>query len=86
MQEPNIDEGKVHEHDWEKHVSSGVKGMRADMMDRMKDFPSRDFRVHAKAAQREMLLAVRSLLDAAINRLEEQPKPEEPRSGRIDVE
>ncbi len=47
-----MDEGKVHESDWENHVSAGIKGMRAEVMDKMKDFPNKDFRVHAKAAQR----------------------------------
>ncbi len=81
-----MDEGQVHEADWENHVSAGLKGMRAEVMDKMKDFPNKDFRVHAKAAQREMLLAFRSLLDMAIDRLEEKPKTEEPKSGNITIE
>ncbi len=86
MQEPKFDEGKVHEKDWGNHMASGMKGMRAEVKDRMKDFPTREFRVHAKAAQREMLLAFRSLLDKAIEKLEDKPESEEPKSGRIVIE
>ncbi len=85
MEEPKMNEGRLHEHDWEEHVSTGMKGLRADVMDKMKDFPSADFRMHTRAARREMLLAFRSLLDMAIDRLEDKPKPEEPK-GRINIE
>ncbi len=81
-----MDEGKVHESDWENHVSAGIKGMRAEMRDRMKDFPSKEFRLHAQAAEREMLLAFRSLIDLAIDKLEEKPTAEEPKSGNITIE
>ncbi len=81
-----MDEGQAHESDWENHVTAGIKGMRAEMQDKMKDFPSKDFRAHAKAAQREMLLAFRSLLDLAIDKLEEKSKTEEPKSGNIKIE
>ncbi len=86
MQEPRMDEGKIHEGDWENHVTAGLKGMRSDVMDKMKDFPSKEFRDHARAAQREMLLAFRSLIDLAIDKLEEKDKPDEPKSGRVTIE
>ncbi len=81
-----MDEGKVHEADWENHITAGIKGIRAEMRDRMKDFPNKDFVTHATAAEREMLLAFRSLLDMAIDRLEDKPKTEEPKSGNITIE
>ena len=81
-----MEEGKVHEADWENHVTAGIKGMRAEMRDRMKDFPNKDFRNHAKAAQKEMLLAFRSLIDMAIDKLEEKDKTDEPKSGHVTIE
>ena len=84
MEEPKMNEGKLYEHDWEDHLSHGLKGMRAEMKDKMKDFPTKEFQTHMRAARREMLLAFRSLIDRAIERTEE--KPEEPKSGRIVIE
>ncbi len=86
MEEGKVDEGRMHERDWESHMEKGIKGMRSDMMDRMKDFPTKGFWVHIKAANREMLLAARSVLDMAIDKLEEEPEEEEPKSGRITIE
>ncbi len=84
MEEPRINEGKRYEKDWEDELAKGIKGMRADMKDKMKTFPTPEFRAHMRAARREMLLAVRSLLDKAIEKTEE--KPEEPKAGRITIE
>ncbi len=39
-------------------------------------------RSHLRAAQRERLLAVRSLVDAAIKRTEQEPKAESPERAR----
>ncbi len=41
-------------------------------------------RKHLRAAQRERLLAVRALIDAAIQRTEETPHPRRPESLHID--
>ena len=84
MEQPKTEEGKLYEHDWEDHLSHGLKGMRAEMKDRMKDFPTKEFHTHMRAARREMLLAVRSLIDRAIEKTED--RPEEPRAGRITIE
>ncbi len=84
MEEPKMDEGKLHGKDWEDHLATGLKGMRADMKDKMKDFPTTEFRTHMRAARREMLLAFRSLIDKAIEKTEEPP--EEPKASRIVIE
>ncbi len=84
MEEGKVEEGKLHEKDWEDHMEAGMKGMRADMKDKMKDFPTKEFRRHMRAARREMLLAFRSLIDKAIEKTEE--KPEEPKASRIVIE
>ena len=55
--------------DW---LSEGIKGVKSRYR-RKKGEPSA-FRQHVRAARKEMLLAVRSVIDAAIERLEEQPK------------
>jgi hypothetical protein len=41
---------------------------------------------HMRAANREMLLAVRSLIDKMIEKTEETPAPESPKVTRIKVE
>ncbi len=84
MATDKVDEGKQHEQDWEDHLAAGFKGMRAEVKDKLKDFPNKDFHSHMRAARREMLLAVRSLLDKAIERTEEPP--EEPKASRIVIE
>jgi hypothetical protein len=47
-----------------------------------------EFWQHRRAAQREALLALRVLLDAAIERLEAEPEPGKTRlkTGRIEIE
>ena len=52
--------------DW---VRDGIRGMQRNKM----LFPE-DFHKHFKAAQKEALLAYRSLIDAAIERTEQAPK------------
>jgi hypothetical protein len=79
-----MEEGKSHEQDWEDHMAAGLKGVRAEAKDRMKDFPTKEFRTHMRAARREMLMAFRSLLDKAIEKTEEPP--EEPKASRIVIE
>ncbi|MFQ5594916.1 MAG: hypothetical protein ACE5HA_12295 [Anaerolineae bacterium] len=45
-----------------------------------------EFWEHRRAAQREILLAARSLLDAAIERIEHQDAPQQKRAQKIKVE
>ncbi len=54
--------------DW---LSEGIKGFRTACR---KSFLPEEFRSHVRASRKEMLLAMRSLIDAAIEHLEEQPK------------
>lgn len=49
------------------------------------DMLPEDFRTHMRAAQREQLLAVRSLIDAAIQRMDQPSEPRN-RRGRSRVE
>jgi len=55
----------------EKWLSDGIKGMRSTLT-KMRFLPE-PFWEHTLAAGRESLLAVRSLLDAAIEKTERKP-------------
>jgi hypothetical protein len=77
-------EERKHEADWEDHLAAGLKGLRREMKGSMKDFPTKEFQMHTRAARREMLLALRSLVDKAIEKAEE--KPEEPKASRVVIE
>jgi hypothetical protein len=83
MVEEMNDERK-REMDWEDHLAAGLKGLRREFKGGMKDFPTKEFRTHTRAARREMLLAFRSLVDHAIERTEE--KPDEPKASRVVIE
>ena len=78
------DQEKQHAQEWEGQLAAGLKGLRAEIRGRLKHFPSQEFHTHMRAARRETLLAIRSLLDQAI----EQTKapPEEPKASRIVIE
>jgi len=59
------------EFDLEDWLDEGIKGLRHTLKGkRPKILPER-FKEHTRAARKEMLQAVRSLLDAAIEELEE---------------
>ena len=77
-------EEKKHEADWEDQLAAGLKGLRRELKGGWKDLPTKEFRIHTRAARREMLLAVRSLIDKAIDKTGE--KPEEPKASRIVIE
>jgi DNA topoisomerase VI subunit B len=61
------------EFDFEDWLAEGVKGLRTTCKE-LRPFLPKEFRQHTKAARREMLLAMRSLLDAAIACTEEKEK------------
>jgi hypothetical protein len=56
--------------DW---LAEGIKGFRGSCRKLSPHLPE-EFRQHTQTARREMLLAMRSLLDAAIECTEEKPK------------
>ena len=59
--------------DFEDWLAEGVRGCRASYK-KLSPHLTEEFRQHTKAARREMLLAMRSLLDAVIERVEEKPE------------
>lgn len=52
----------------------------------LQDMFPQEFRTHMRAAQREQLLAVRALIDAALERLDKPADEDEGRRGRSRVE
>ena len=68
--------------DW---LAEGIKGFKGCYKKLSPHLPE-EFRQHTKAAHREMLLAMRSLLDAAIERAEEKPDPKKKKAAKITVE
>jgi hypothetical protein len=58
--------------DW---LAEGIKGFKARFRKGMgREFVPEEFQAHLRTSRKEMLLAVRSLIDAAIERTEEKPK------------
>lgn len=57
-----------------------------DLEEGFKGLLPEDFRKHRRAAKKEALLAVRSLLDAAIERLEKEPAPRTRKAAKIAVQ
>ena len=55
-------------------LKAGIKGLRRTVRSRPSMMPE-EFRMHTRAARKEMLLAVRSLVDSAIHELEQTAEP-----------
>jgi hypothetical protein len=62
------------EFDLEGWLKAGIKGLRRTVKCRPAMVPE-EFRLHTRAARKEMLLAVRSLVDSAIQELEQTAEP-----------
>jgi hypothetical protein len=67
-------ETEEREFELEDWLNQGIKGLRRTLMCRPPMLP-KEFKAHTRTARKEMLLALRSLLDAAIRDLEETPEP-----------
>ena len=67
--------------DW---LAEGIKGFRTGCKKLSPHLPE-EFRQHTQAAHREMLLAMRSLIDAAIESSEQKPELRK-RATKIKVE
>jgi hypothetical protein len=72
--EPKADEnGPVKEFDFEEWLRDGMKGFRSTVKGEIKGFDMSEFKQHVRNAQKEQLLAMRSLLDKAIDYLDKDP-------------
>ena len=72
---------------WEDHLAAAIKAFRKEAKEWRGDLLPDEFKTHRRAAQREMLLAWRSLLDTRIEKLEKADKEKAaPKATRIKVE
>ncbi len=72
---------------WEDHLAAAIKSFRKEIEEWHGDLLPDEFHAHRRAAKREMLLAWRSLLDARIEKLENEGKEQAtPQATRIKVE
>lgn len=70
--------------DW---LADGIKAFKAGFRrgaGKGRKFVPEEFRAHLRASRKEMLLAMRSLIDAAIERTEEKPRSK--KTTKIEVE
>ncbi len=61
------DNGPVKEFDFEAWIKEGMDGFKQTVDGQMKGFDVSSFKEHLRNAQKEQLLAMRSLLDSAID-------------------
>ncbi len=69
------EEADEKEFDLESWLRTGMRGLRRSIKRRPPMVPE-EFATHTRAARKEMLLAVRSLLDAAIHEVEQSGEPD----------
>jgi len=70
---------------WEDHLAAAIKAFRREMKEARGEIFPAEFHTHRRAAQREMLLALRALIDAKIERIEKTDRTT-PKAARIPVE
>jgi hypothetical protein len=72
---------------WEDHLAAAIKAFRKEAKEWHGELLPEEFRTHRRAARREMLLAMRSLIDAKIEKLDAAEKDQAaPKTTRIKVE
>lgn len=72
---------------WEDHLAAAIKAFRKEAKGWHSEWLPEEFKTHRRAAQREMLLAWRSLIDARIEKIEKAEKEKSaPKATRIKVE
>lgn len=73
-------EKKTHRHSFEDEIPEEVRehfrAARRELREGMKEFLPPGFIEHRKKARREMLLAWRSLIDAALEKMDEKEEEE----------
>lgn len=70
---------------WEDHFADMIRSLRREMRERRVEIKSSEFTRHSRAARREMLLAMRSLLDDALERMDKQDLADN-KATRITIE
>jgi hypothetical protein len=72
--------GPFREFVFEEWLRDGIEGMRQKMEQKKAHFDPSNFRKHMRNAQKEQLLAIRDLIDNAIEHVERQEEKEEEKS------
>lgn len=70
---------------WEDHLAAAIKAFRKELQMWHAEMLPTEFHAHRRAAQREMLLALRALIDAKLERIE-KTEHAAPKATRIPVE
>lgn len=65
---------------WRELLARTIAAFRAEACGMLPD----DFKRHSRAASREMLLAIRSLIDVAIESLEEEERPKPAKEIKVE--
>jgi len=80
---------EVHANDkefvFEDWLAEGIKGMRAKSRARRRKLIPEAFCSHMRTSRKELLLALRSLVDEAVERMEAKPEPPK-KATKIKVE
>lgn len=72
---------------WEDHLAAAIKGFRQELKEHRVGLFPEEFYSHRRSAQREMLLAWRSVLDSRIEKMDAKDKEKaSPKATRIKVE
>ena len=66
------DNGPFKAFDFEEWLRDGFRGMRGEFKWKKEGFDTAEFRAHLRNASKEQLLAVRSLIDSAIEFIDKQ--------------
>jgi hypothetical protein len=75
---------EVEEFDLEEWLDEGIRGLRRTLKGKRPQILPEQFKEHTRTARKEMLLAVRSLLDAAIEELAGEAEPPK-KATKIDL-
>jgi len=89
MTEERAEQMKAETMSWDEHLRAGVRGLKAEVRDEMNARRSealREARRHGRNAMKEMLLAWRSVLDGAINRIDDVDDKSKQRVTKIKIE
>ena len=87
MTEEKIERMKADSMSWDEHLRAGVRGFKEELREEVDSRGTlREFRHHQRNAMKEMLLAWRSVLDGAINRIERMDNASQQRVTKIKIE
>ncbi len=87
MSEEKSEQSKTDTMSWDEHLRAGVRGFREEVRGEVGSRGTlREFRRHQRNAMKEMLLAWRSVIDGAINRIDQMESANQQRVTKIKIE